>query len=134
MPETCLISNRTRGILVLNLPHGVVPEHATMGLVGTRIATVKSEKVEKGRKFIEMECRVHAHKRPISGSITLLGKGQDGSAVEVSRSAIHAPEVKAALKRGDIEIKDPPKAEATPASAPEAQAPEAKKPAKGVKE
>jgi hypothetical protein len=107
MPETCLITNKTKGILVLNLPHHVVPEHARMGVVGVRISTTKSTKVEKGRTYREIERKVHAHKKPISGSVTLLAKGKKGDTAEVARSAIHAPDIKAALARKEIVIDDP---------------------------
>lgn len=108
MPETCLITNKTKRILVLNLPHHVVPEHAKMGVVGVRVATTKSTKVENGRKYREIERKVHAHKKPISGSVTLLAGGTKGDTAEVARSAIHAPDIKAALKRKEIAISDPP--------------------------
>jgi hypothetical protein len=107
MPETCLITNKTKAILVLNLPHHVVPEHAHMGVVGVRVSTTKSTKVEGGRTFREIERKVHAHKKPISGSVTLLGRGRKGDTAEVARTAIHAPDVKAALARKEITIDDP---------------------------
>lgn len=107
MPETCFITNKTKGILVLNLPHHVVPEHAKMGVVGVRIASTKTTKVEGGRTYREIERKVHAHKKPISGSVTLLGRGRKGDTVEVSRSAVHAPDVKAAVARKEIAIDDP---------------------------
>lgn len=107
MPQTCLITNKTRAILVLNLPHGLVPEHAKMGVIGTRVATVTSERVEKGRRFVELERKVVAHKRPVSGSVTLLAKGSEGDTAEVARTALFAPDVKAALARGHIMVDDP---------------------------
>lgn len=132
MPETCLITNKTKGILILNLPHGVVPEHAHMAHVGTREEKIKSTKVEGGRKYVEIERKIVSHKRPVSGSITLLAKGQQGDTVEVARSAIFAPEVKSAQQRGLIEVSEtevkkddgsadkPKKADVTPAKTPAA--------------
>ena len=107
MPETCLITNKTKGILVLNLPHHVVPEHAKMGVVGVRVATTKSTKVEGGRTYREIERKVHAHKKPISGSVTLLGRGRKGDTVEVARSAILAPDINVAITRKEIVIYNP---------------------------
>ena len=131
MLETCLITNKTKGILVLNLPHHVVPEHAKMGVVGVRVATTKSTKVEGGRTYREIERKVHAHKKPISGSVTLLGRGRKGDTVEVARSAVHAPDIKAALARKEIVIDDPEIVKAHKKAAEAAAAPPEKPTGKG---
>jgi hypothetical protein len=91
MPETCTIKNQTKRPLVLNLPHGIVPEHASMGITGT--LEYMSESGER---------KVRAHRHPISGSITLFG----GESAQVAASAKHAPDVQAAHKRGEISITD----------------------------
>jgi hypothetical protein len=95
MSETCTIANKTATILVLNLPHAEVPAHATMGVVGVR-----------GHVPQTGERPIRAIKRAISGSVTLLAKGskKDGDKAVIHRSALFAPDVKAALAAKRIEI------------------------------
>lgn len=104
MPENCVISNKTGTILVLNLPHGDVPEHASMGVVGVVESKIKRETVVNGRRHVEVERAIRAYKRPISGSVTLLAKGHKGDSATISRTALFAPDVKAAIKRGHVVV------------------------------
>jgi hypothetical protein len=131
MAKTLTVTNNTRGLLILNFPHGVVPEVATMGRTGTR------EYVQATGERI-----VRAHRHPISGSVTLLAKGQEGSKVGgLPPSIYHAPDVKAALAASpprisieEVETKDPepvaapqPAAEPPVKEAPTVSAPASKK-------
>lgn len=98
MADTCTLVNKKRGLMVLNLYHGDVPELAKMGVVGTR-----GYDPETGKR------PVLAHKRPISGSVTLLAKGDPGGGDCVSglpRSIRASADVKAAVARGDVEVRD----------------------------
>jgi hypothetical protein len=81
--ETIRLVNKTGAIQVLNLPHGLVPEAASMSVVGVRAHDLKS-----GERKVSL-----AKKGPVSGSVTILA----GKSVDVPRSALRAPEVQAAL-------------------------------------
>lgn len=132
MPETCTIANKTKGILVLNLPHGDVPDHASMASVGSRSYIVKKDNTTMVRgekhRHIDIERQLNVTKRPISGSLTFLA----GEKKEVSRTVLAAPEVKAALAANRIALIEPvaPVVKAAPAPTP---APSSQ-PTKGAKE
>ena len=108
MPETCTIKNETKRPIVLNLPHGIVPEHAAMGVTGT----LEYEAADGTRK-------VRAHRHPISGSVTLFG----GEKATIAATAKHAPDVQAAHKRGEISITDDVAAPVAPPAPPTPGAP-----------
>lgn len=84
MQTICLV-NTSKTIMVLNLPHGIVPEHSKAGIVG-RLGHVP----KTGERPLE------AVRKQISGSVTLLA----GQEKEVAASATHAPDVIAAKRRG----------------------------------
>lgn len=108
---TCTLANNMPGMQVFNLPHALVPERASMAVVGTRPHNPKT-----GQR------QVRAHKRPISGSLTFLGKGKKGDTLEgLPRTVLRAPEVKAALAAGELLLVE---AKAAPAASP-AEAPKA---------
>lgn len=86
-PSTVALANQTRTIQVLNLPHSVVPELATRGVVGTQ-----------DHDKITGERHVRAHKKKISGSITLMPKGIEGDIVSgLPLSVLKAPDVERAI-------------------------------------
>jgi len=108
---------------VLNLPHSVVPEQATMAVVGTLGPEFKGTR-EQAATAPPRAFKVH--KKPISGSVTLLGRGSgEGEVVDdLPLSVREAPDVQAALaarptpliKLEVYEVDDPPpvQAEAPP--------------------
>lgn len=85
--KTVTLANQTRTTLVLNLPHDVVPELATRGVVGTRDHNGKTG-----------DRTVRAHRKRISGSVTLLPKGIEGDMVRgLPFSVMKSPDVQRAL-------------------------------------
>lgn len=107
-PETCILVNRTKQLRVYNLPHAVVPEAATMRVVATREHNPKT-----GERIFK------PHRRPVSGSITLL---PSGTSPPQPMSVLRSPDIQAALKRKEIEVKYPSKQQAPdakPAELPE---------------
>lgn len=85
--KTATLANQTRTTIVLNLPYDVVPELATRGVVGTR-----EHNGESGDRT------VRAHRKRISGSLTLLPKGTPGDMLRgLPASVLEAPDVKRAL-------------------------------------
>lgn len=102
--ETIRLVNKTGAILVLNLPHGLVPEAASMSVVGVRAHDLKS-----GERKVSL-----AKKGPVSGSVTILA----GKFADVPRSALRAPEVQAALNAKRIAAVDRPAAPPTPPPTP----------------
>lgn len=74
--KTLTLKNRTNAILVINLPHALVPECASHSVVGTR-----SHDKASGER------RIEAHRKRISGSITLLAEGSvEGLPLSVRRA------------------------------------------------
>jgi hypothetical protein len=114
----CQLVNETTAPQVLNLPHAIVPECATMGVVGTTDHDTKTG-----------ERPLRARKGPISGSVTLMPKGMKGASAEVPRTALHAPDVKAAIAAKRIRIAELPAPAAT-APAPASSDPAGKLPGK----
>ncbi len=87
MAKRIVLKNATREIVVLNLPHGVVPEHATMRAVGT------SEYNSKTGETIRRIAR-----KPVSGSITLMPKGKKGdTSAPLDPAVLSVAEVRQAL-------------------------------------
>ena len=85
--NTVTLANQSRTTLVLNLPHHIVPELSSRGTVGTRDHDAKSG-----------DRTVRAHRKKISGSITLMPKGIDGDIVRgLPASVLKAPDVQRAL-------------------------------------
>lgn len=85
--RTVELANQTRFIQVLNLPHDVVPEMSSRGIVGTR-----------DHDPVSGERPVRVHKKCISGSITLMPKGTEGDIVRgLPPSVMQAPDVQRAL-------------------------------------
>jgi hypothetical protein len=99
--HTYTLANKTKLPVILNLPHGVVPELASMSVVGTLDHLTTGERP------------LRATKRAISGSLTLCAKGTDGDKIAgLPQSVLNAPEVIAAKARDAIEIievESPPK-------------------------
>lgn len=86
--STVSLANQTRSIMVLNLPYEVVPECSSRGVAGTRDHDPTS-----GARS------VRAHKKKISGSITLMPKGMEGDmSAGLPLSVLKAPDVERALK------------------------------------
>lgn len=86
--RTVALANQTRFIQVLNLPYDVVPEMCTRAVVGTRDHNPASG-----------ERSVRAHRKRISGSVTLMPKGTPGDVVRgLPESVLKAPDVERALK------------------------------------
>lgn len=82
--KTLTLINKSKSIQTINLPHHIVPERATRGVVGTLAHDPASG-----------ERHVRAHKKAISGSITLMAAGTDGSTVEgLPLSVASAPDTK----------------------------------------
>jgi hypothetical protein len=100
MSGTITLTNKTSTILVLNLPHGLVPEAAKMSVVGVHAHDQKS-----GERKLSL-----AKKGPVSGSVTLLA----GASAEVPRSALRAPDVQSALNAKRITITAPTPTAPTP--------------------
>lgn len=85
---TVTLTNKTKQPIVFNLPHHIVPECATMGVV----ATFDRDKLT-GAKVLRPV------RKPLSGSVTLLAKGVvEGLPVSVQR----APDVIAAVNAGKV--------------------------------
>lgn len=85
--KTVTLANQTRATLVLNLPHDVVPEMASRAVVGTRDHDAATG-----------ERTVRAHRKRISGSVTLLPKGIEGDMVRgLPFSVMRSPDVQRAL-------------------------------------
>lgn len=73
---------------MLNLPYDVVPEMCTRAVVGTR-----DHNPESGERT------VRAHRKRISGSLTLMPKGTQGDVIRgLPESVLKAPDVDRALK------------------------------------
>jgi hypothetical protein len=106
--DTITLRNRTKRLLVLNLPHAVVPEAAAMTVVGVREHDATPVKgpadgtsPNAGAKTLK------TFRRPVSGSVTLTARGcaEKGDRAEgLPRSVLQAPDVKAALRKGDVEV------------------------------
>lgn len=86
------LRNKTRALQVYNLPHGIVPEHATMSVVGvTEHDPVTGERP------------VQAYRKPISGSLTFLAAGHDGDFhLDLPNSVLQVAEISHAVKRGEL--------------------------------
>jgi hypothetical protein len=98
------IENLTRTMQVLNLPHSVVPELATMGVR----ATLEGEpRVRKDKAAQAAAPGLRVERLPISGAITLLPKGnQKGSTRDgLPLSVLKAPEIAAARGANPARIK-----------------------------
>lgn len=96
--KTLSIVNRTNAILVINLPHNIVPECATRGVVG-----VREHNAETGERTLV------AHRKQISGSVTLLAKGSADGADRVDGlppSVRMAPDVKRYTASKAIDVID----------------------------
>ncbi len=97
--RTVSLANQTKTIQVFNLPSVLVPEMSTLGSVGTTehstaLARTKGRKVRGG----DGERRVRLHRKRISGSVTLMPKGQPGDIVhDLPESVLAAPDVARAL-------------------------------------
>jgi hypothetical protein len=94
--KTLSIINRTNAILVINLPHNLVPECATRGVVA-----VREHNGETGERTLV------AHKKAISGSITLLAKGSpdNGDRVDGLPLTVRAaPDVRINAGRQAIDV------------------------------
>lgn len=93
-------------MLVFNLPAHVVPEHAKVAVVGTRASEFVGTRKLAAETGAGQRILV-ASKRPISGSITLLAKGQTGDMLEdLPLSVLQVPEIlKARDARPNPEIK-----------------------------
>ena len=87
MPSVSL-ANQTRFVMVLNLPHEVVPERASRMLVGTT-----DHDATTGERHLR------ATRKRISGSVTLQPKGVAGDVVRgLPMNVLRAPEVRRALQ------------------------------------
>lgn len=85
--KTVSLANQTRAILTFNLPHNLVPELASRGVVG-----VRDHNPTTGERTVQ------ARRKWISGSVTLMPKGTSGDIVRgLPVSVLEAPDVKRAL-------------------------------------
>lgn len=85
--KTVSLANQTRAILTFNLPHDLVPELASRGVVG-----VREHNPTTGERTVQ------ARRKWISGSVTLMPKGTSGDIVRgLPISVLEAPDVKRAL-------------------------------------
>lgn len=85
-------------MLVLNLPHDVVPERATIGVVGTLTPEFRGSR-EQASGAPPRELIVQ--KKAVSGSVTLLAKGSPGGGDVIDGlplSVREAPDVQSALR------------------------------------
>jgi hypothetical protein len=94
--ETCVLVNKNRTLRVLNLPAHLVPELSTRMVIGTQAHDPKTG-----------ERQLQAKRANVSGSLTFMPAGMEGSKLEVSRAVLRAPEVQAAIRRKEIGLEEP---------------------------
>lgn len=83
-------------MLVINLPHDLVPERAAIGVVGTLSPEFRGKRSQASQAPVR---EIQAVRKPLSGSFTLLAKGSPGGGDVIDDlpvSVLDAPEVKKA--------------------------------------
>lgn len=90
MPSTVTLQNKTKQVLVLNLPHHIVPECAVL----QEVYTSEMDKAT-GRRVMK------SVKKPLSGSVTLVA---NGNCANLPLSVQRAPDVVNAVNAGKITL------------------------------
>lgn len=132
MADTITLRNRRKRQLVINLPHGDVPELASVGVVATREHDATPVRGPRDTSSPNAGARtLRVERRALSGSLTLTARGcHEGGdyARDLPRSVLRAPEVQRATRGPDpdVEVVEPKPtveaAESAPDPAPEKKA------------
>ncbi len=83
-------------MLVINLPHDLVPERAAIGVVGTLTPEFRGKRSQASHATVR---EIQAVRKPLSGSFTLLAKGSPGGGDVIDGlpvAVLDAPDVKKA--------------------------------------